>query len=304
MFKNIQIFRITPSWQADLTVIESALAAGRFLECGASQERSIGWVEPRGEKHGALVESVGGQIICKLMIETKVIPGGVVKEAVDKRMEAIELETGRKPGRKEKKEIQEDVRNQLLAKAFTTKAAVWVWLDPKERLLVVQSGSQSRTDVVLSELVKALDGFALNPIVTQHSPAVSMAYWLNTQEPPEGFTADRDCVLKACDESKASVRYARHALDIEEIRAHIASGKTPTQLAMTWDDRLSFVLTDNQTIKKIVFLEVVFEGQSKDGEGSAFDADVAIATGELGKFIPALIEALGGEAAPTDPQHI
>jgi len=67
----------------------------------------------------------------------------------------------------------------------------------------------------------------------------------------------------------------------------------PTKLAMTWDDRVSFVLTEGLQLKKVAFLDTVFEGQGQDDGG--FDADVAIATGELSKLIPDLIEALGGE---------
>ena len=65
---------------------------------------------------------------------------------------------------------------------------------------------------------------------------------------------------------------------------------------MTWDDRVSFMLTEGMQIKKISFLDMVFEG-NKTGKDDSFDADVAIATGELSKMIPDLFEALGGEVA-------
>ena len=42
-----------------------------------------------------------------------------------------------------------------------------------------------------------------------------MEHWPMTQEPPAGFTADRETELKAADESKAIVRYARRPLDID-----------------------------------------------------------------------------------------
>ncbi|MDR0203248.1 MAG: recombination-associated protein RdgC, partial [Delftia acidovorans] len=69
-------------------------------------------------------------------------------------------------------------------------------------------------------------------------------------------------------------------------------GKLPTKLAMTWDDRVSFVLSDTLQIKKIAFLDSVLD---EAGDEGGFDTDVAIATGELGRLIPDLIEALGGE---------
>ena len=120
-----------------------------------------------------------------------------------------------------------------------------------------------------------------------------MAHWLKEQEPPVGFSIDRECELKSADEAKAVVRYGRHPLDIDEVREHIKQGKLPTKLAMTFYDRVSFVLTESLQIKKLTFLDTVFEGQKQDDGG--FEADVAIATGELSKLIPDLIDALGGE---------
>lgn len=111
-----------------------------------------------------------------------------------------------------------------------------------------------------------------------------------------GFTVDRECELKSASEEKAVVRYGRHPLDIAEVQAHIDAGKLPTKLAMTWDDRVSFLLTEGLQVRKLQFLDTVFEGRKADEGG--FDSDVAIATGELAKLIPELIEALGGESTP------
>jgi recombination associated protein RdgC len=56
------------------------------------------------------------------------------------------------------------------------------------------------------------------------------------------------------------------------------------------------MLTDTMQIKKIAFLDGVFDG-SKPGKDEAFDADAAIATGELRKLIPNLLDALRRAAA-------
>ena len=59
---------------------------------------------------------------------------------------------------------------------------------------------------------------------------------------------------------------------------------------------MGLVLTESLQIKKLAFLDSVFEsvGTSQVQEDE-FDANVAIATGELRQLLPALIEALGGE---------
>ncbi len=294
MFKSLIAYRISPLWPADLAAIEEALAKSPFIECGATQQKSAGWVPPRGEAHGALVESIGGQGIARLMTETKAVPASVLARKVAEKAARIEQETGRKPGRKETKALKDEALLDLLPMAFTKQASTWVWIDPTARLLVLDTSSQGRADEVVSMLVGSLPGLSVSLLHTQTSPQAAMAHWLATQEPPAGFSIDRECELKAADESKAVVKYGRHPLDIAEVQEHIKQGKLPTKLALTWDDRVSFVLTEGLQIKKLAFLDSVFEGTKADEGG--FDTDVAIATGELRKLIPDLIEALGGEA--------
>jgi recombination associated protein RdgC len=292
VFKNVIVYRIGPGWSASVAQMEDGLEGARFVACGASQEKSMGWVEPRGEAHGPLVESVGGQLILQLMIETRTLPASVVNRKTRERLARIEASTGRKPGKKETREIKDDIRLELLPMAFTRESSVWVWIDPDERLLVIDAGSQARADEVATLLVKSLAGLAVTLLNTSVSPTAAMSEWLITQEPPPGFSVDRECELKAADESRAVVRYARHPLDTDEVRQYVESGKLPTRLALTWDSRVSFVLTEGLQLKKLAFQDVVFEGAGKD---DGFDADAAIATGELRKLLPDLLAALGGE---------
>ncbi|MCZ8092748.1 MAG: recombination-associated protein RdgC [Acidovorax sp.] len=294
MFKNLIVYRIAPGWQADLTLVEEALAKSPFMECGATQEQSLGWVPPRGDQHGAMAESVGGQWILRFMVESKVLPGSVLNRRVKEKAARIEQETGRKPGKKESKELKDEAKLDLLPMAFTKQGSMWVWIDTESRLLVLDTGSQGRADEVVSLLVESLPGLSVSLLNTQTSPQAAMAHWLSAQEPPVGFSIDRECELKSADEAKAVVRYARHPLDIDEVQQHIQQGKLPTKLALTWDDRVSFMLTEGLQVRKLSFLDTVFEGTKADDGG--FDTDVAIATGELVKLIPDLIEALGGEA--------
>lgn len=297
MFKNVIVYRIGLGWSASVAQMEQDLQSARFVECGASQEKSVGWIEPRGEAHGPLVEAVGGQLMLKLMIETRTLPGSVVTRKVKERVAQIEASSGRKPGKKETRDIRDDIRLELLPMAFTKLSGVVVWIDRGAQLLVIDAASQAKSDEVVTALVKSLDGLALTLLNTQVSPTAAMSEWLISREAPAGFSVDRECELKAADESKAVVRYSRHPLDNDEVKEHVAGGKLPTRLALTWDSRVSFVLTENLQLKKLAFLEVVFEGASS-GKDDGFDADAAIATGELRKLLPDLLAALGGEMVP------
>jgi len=293
MFKNLTIYRISGQ-VVTLNQLEAALHKALFVECGATQEKSMGWVPPRGEAHGALVESIGGQWIARLMIETKAVPGDALARKVKEKAERIEQETGRKPGKKETRDLKEEARLDLLPMAFTKRATTWVWIDPLARALVIDTSSQARADEVARSLVEQVPaGFALALLNTKTAPQAAMAHWLNEQEPPEGFTVDRECELKSQGEDESVVRYANHPLDIQEVQDHIKAGLQPTRLALTWDGRVSFTLTQQLQVKGVRFLDSVFESQQADEGG--FDADMAIATGELGKLIPDLVKALDGE---------
>ncbi len=299
MFKNVTIYRIAPGWEATLEDMEAALDAARFVPCGATQDKAVGWIEPRGEAHGPLVESVAGQRILKLQIETKGVPGSVVKKKAQEEADHIEATTGRKPGKKETKALREDALLALLPQAFARQMTVWVWIDLKNGWLVTDASSQGKLDEVVTALVRAFDGLAVTLLQTAVTPQTAMTQWLSATTPdewPGGFAVERECELKSGDEEKSAVKFTRHNLATDEVRKHITEGKLPTRLAMSWEGRIGFTLTESLQVKKINFLEGVFDGLPDEGE-NGFDADVALSTGELQKLIPELIEALGGEMA-------
>ena len=297
MFKNLIVFRIGEGWQPDAAALEDALAKDVFAPCTPTQPLAFGWAPTRGDEHGKLVEVVGGQWLLKLAREQRLLPSSVVNDRVDEMAQRIEAETGRKPGKKAKRDLKEQAAHELLPQAFTKRSATRVWIDPTQRLLLVDAGSAGRADEVTTMLVRASDGLALSLINTAESPVACMAAWLADGDTPEGFQIERECELKGHDDEKPVVRYARHPLDTDEVRQHLTAGKLPTRLALSWRERVSFTLTETLALKKISFLDLALESQTAGEGDDAFDADAALATGLLSKMIPALIDGLGGEQA-------
>ncbi len=296
LFKNIVVYRIGPDWTPPaFERLDAELQRLAFQPCGPTQEQSAGWVPPRGKEHGAMVESVANQWILKLAVERKSVPGGAVRTELDARCKAIETERGRKPGRKEKSEIKDEIVQTFLPRAFSKHAAHILWLDLQERTLVIGAGSMKAAEPVIKHLVDVMAELGhvlpLSPISTSLAPATAMAEWLTTKQAPAGFSIDRDLELKKAGEEKSVVRYARHNLELDEIVQHIQEGKLPTQLALTWNDKVSFVLTEQLAIRKIDIRGVEDAPKGEDG----FDADAAIATGELSELLPDLLASLGGE---------
>jgi len=105
-------------------------------------------------------------------------------------------------------------------------------------------------------------------------------------EVPGRFSIDDDLELQTADKTKAIIRYTRHPLDGKEIRAHLAAGKYPTRLGLTWNDRVSFVLTDKIQVKRLDFLEMSEDDAGDDVDpAEQFDIDFAVMAGELASLL-------------------
>jgi len=289
-------YRIGADWTVTLTQLEEALNRYRFVECSPNQDKSVGWTEPRGQAHGPLVESIGGHWILKLQIETKAVPGSVVRRKSDERIQEIEAATGRKPGKKESREIREDIVHTLLPLAFSKQSSVMVWFDIEARLMMTDAASQGKSDEVITALVRVLDGLPLTLLQTTTSPQAAMSQWLLAQSDddlPPAFSVERECVLKSGSEDQAMVKFTRHLLATDEVRKHVLEGKLPTQLALSWEGKASFSLTETGVLKKVAYFDGVMDATG-DNEDK-FDADVILSTGMLGPLLADLVDALGGE---------
>lgn len=298
LFKNIVVYRIGPGWTPPpVELFEAELQRLAFQACTPTQERSAGWVPPRGQDHGPMLESVAGQWILKLAVERKNVPAGAVRTELEARCKAIEAERGRKPGRKEKSEIKDEIVLTFLPRAFSKRTSHILWLDVAHQTVVVAAGSAKAAEPVIRQLVDLMADLKhvlpLSPLSTSVAPATAMAGWLATRQPPDGFSIDRDLELRNSGDEKSVVRYARHSLELDEIGQHIEEGKLPVQLALTWSDRVSFVLTEKLAIRKIDIRGAEEAPKGEDG----FDADAAIATAELSDLLPQLLASLGGELA-------
>lgn len=295
-FKNLQIYRLPAPWPIAAETLEDQLARKRFQPCGSQDMETRGWVSPNGDDR--LVHAVGGQWLISLGLEAKLLPSSVVKQVAEERAEEIEATQGYKPGRKQMKELKEEVTQELLPRAFSRRKRINAWVDPQGGWLVIDAPSSARAEDVLETLRQSLDSFPLALLRTERSPGSAMADWLAAGEAPEGFTIDQDCELRAVTEDKAAVRYVRHTLEGEEVKAHLSAGKLPTRLALTFDDRVSFVLTEKGEVKRVQFLDVVQEQVDGGAESAAelFDAHFALMTGELRRLIPAVADSLGGES--------
>ena len=294
-FKNLQIYRLTAPWTMTSEQLEASLAPQAFAACGSLDMQTQGWVSPRD--NGMLVHTVNRQLLLQLGTEKKLLPSSVINQVSKARAAELEEQQGFKPGRKQMKEIKEQVTDELLPRAFSIQRSTFVWIDPVNGWLAVDAASPAKADEVFKLLLKSLEALPFASLRTERSPQSAMTDWLAADEAPAGFTVDQDTELRSTNEGKATVRYVRHTLEAEDVRRHIAAGKQCTRLALTWADRVSFVLTESLAVKRVAPLDVLKENADSgvQNEDERFDTDFALMTGELAKLIGELVEALGGE---------
>lgn len=291
MFSNAIIYKLGAMTDGGIAAVEEAMKADEFHPCGSSQEKSVGWVPPRGQEHGAFIESVQGHHIARLVIETKSVPASELAKAVDARCAQIEATTGRKPGKKERREIKDDAKQALLPQAFPKRKDVRVWIDVQAARVVLDTASQSVADDVVTQLARI--GFVVLHINTVKSAGTFMFNTLLGNEDDnvfQNFALGRECELQAFDESKARATFKNHPLDGDDVCDHIKQGKSVTKLGLTFKNG-SFVMTDGFVLKKI---DLIWEEPKSEGD-DAFDADVFVTTKVLGDAITNLIASLGGE---------
>lgn len=290
MIKNASLYRLVNPVEINHPDLEKMT----FSPTNLTQEKSLGWVCPSTE-HESMTHRNSGATVMKLRIETRAVPSATIAEEVAKSCKLIEQSTGRKPGKKEKRELKEDALLALLPNAFPKQKDVMCILDGD--WLILDTTSSGLIDDAITALVKCVDGFVVEPLNTATSPSVAMATWLSEQEAPDGFDIGRACELRAYDESSAKVRYTNHPLLTDEVKTHLAQGKQPTSLALEFDDRIGFTLTDALQLKKIEFQEkVMMHARADDINPGDFDGSVAIAIGEFRPLLAELVAALGGFA--------
>jgi recombination associated protein RdgC len=295
-FKNLAVYRLPVGLKLDIPALEEKLATLTMQPCGNMDRETRGWVSPRGDDR--LLHVLNQQVMIALGMEAKLLPSSVVNQFAEEKAAEIEEQQGFKVGRKQLRELKEQVTDELLPRAFVRRYQTWAWIDPVNGWLVVDAATPAKAEIVLEALSKSVDDLPVKSLHTERSPSAAMTEWLLSGEAPAGFSIDRDLELRAADEGKATVRYVRHDLEGEEIAAHIEAGKQATRLAMTWSDRISFVLGEQMEIKRLAFLDILKE-QSEPGESAdeQFDLDFALMAGELAKLLTDLVAALGGEKA-------
>lgn len=294
-FKQLSFYRLNQESLHETGKLVQALEKTPFQHCGGLDWFSEGWVAAASHLDSPVYQARDCQLL-SLKREDKVLPAGVIRDFVELKVQEIEDKELRKVGRKEKLALKEQVTDDLLPRAFVRTHRTTAYLDCRRGWLMVDSGTASKAEALVSKLREALPPFPAALPRTKLAPHTAMTDWLAAGEAPYGFELDADCELKDGSENGAVIRCTRMDLTSDEIRQHIATGKQVTRIGLIWQEKVRFMLTDTLQLKRIQFLDVLQEEASQAGDDreSLFEATFTLMSEELGELVEALIEALGG----------
>jgi recombination associated protein RdgC len=297
-FKNLSIFRLTEDFTLTPAELEEKLNQIAFRPCGQHEEATMGWTAPLGKTAQQLVHTANGFMMICVKKEEKVLPAAVVNEMLQEKILEAEDQQARKLSKKERTAIKDELIFELLPRAFTFSNKTFAYIDPKGGWIVVDAASAKKAEDLLSLLRKCLGSLPAVPLNTINKPVAVMTDWLINNQPPVDIIIEDECELRAPEEEGGTIRCKRHDLSLPEIKNHLDTGKEVIKLAVSWADRLAFIIDENLAVKRLKFLDLI-QDQVTDTETSSeaeqFDVDFSIMSLELANFLPRLVELFGGE---------
>lgn len=302
-FKNLQLFKFAEPFTRSPEDLAEALAAQAFRPCGDHQPSSRGWVSPLGED-GGLVHAVGACSRILLRREQKNLPASVIKRRAAERAEQIAAREARPVGRKERRELEQAIALELLPQAFTTLKETAAYIDPEHGWIGVDTRSRKQAEEFLSFLRQTLGSLPVKPFATRVVPGLAMTEWLRSGSVPGAFVAGGDCDLRDPLNDGGSVKCKNQDLFSEEVRNHLEQGKEVTRLALSWGERLGFLVDEELGISRMKFLDLLADElgeQDAEDRLAAMDGEFALMCGEFARLVPELLAAFGGDAEAAEP---
>ncbi|HHL2526015.1 TPA: recombination-associated protein RdgC [Yersinia enterocolitica] len=298
-FKNLLIYRLSREVIFNTEEMEKQLTVFKYSPCGSQDLSKSGWAPPLGNHSDSLIHSVNGQIIVTVLNQSKILPAEVVRKELQEKIAKLEGEQHRKLKKTEKDSLKDEVLQSLIPRAFSKFNKTQLWINTKENLIIVDASSAKKAEDALALLRKSLGSLPVVPLYMHTPIELTITEWVRSGNPPAGFALQDEAELKAILEDGGIIRCKKQDLIGNEIATNIEAGKLVTKLALDWQERVTFILSDDNSIKRVKFSDILLEQNDdidRDDFTQRFDADFVLLTGELSALIKDLTIALGGES--------
>ncbi len=296
-FRNLCIYQLDEPMPYQPDALISRLEDHAFQPCDSHTFVSAGWTSPQNQIGAPLVYAANGMMMICLKIEEKLLPATVVRDEVQKRVTQIEIEQQRKVGKKEKIALKEEIYFSLLPRAFSKTSLIYAYFDTKTDRLLINVPAKTKAEFFISTLRKALGSLKLSfpEVIT---PSLIMTRWLKNQAPTSELQISDQCLLQNNQQQQGKIRCQNQDLFAESVQTFLKENFSVIQVALTWQEQVSFVLVDDFSLKNIKYLESVKEmahDAFSETENDRFDASFVIMTGTINALLEYLFEIFSDE---------
>lgn len=297
-FRNFRAWQLGTDWQLDPTALNEQLAEQAFAPCAASQEDTVGWEPPVGEQPDWLAHESSGRIVLRARHQERILPTSAVNEVLPERMQQEEARLGRPLRAAERRELQDDLRLELLPRALLKSSRHWLLIDPRSGLILVDTTTEKRAEQLLSLLRDSITTLPVRPLAFQQPVDGRLTEWVQSGDLPAGFTLGGWCDMEDPEDTRNKVKFRNQPLDEDEVGAALNRGLRVTALELVWgldgDEPLSCVLSEDGAFRRLQLPVTDADTQSDESEAARLDANLALLSLTLERFFGALFPALGG----------
>ncbi len=295
MFRSVRFYSVSSPWPDGEQALSEKLAAAAFKPCGAYTERSSGFEPPTGTEGSPLARRVAGADLLRLRNQTRVLPTAAVNEALEVRIAEYRERMQEEPGRRTKRKLKEQTRDELLPKALLKSDRTTALFLLNENVLAIGTASETRAERFMELLRLALGKLDAEPL-TFARPIEHVLTRVFAGDPPPRFALGREARMRDRADAKSSVRWSEVDLTHANVRRCVKDGMELTHLGIQYDGALQAVLDGKGTLGKLKLVGLD-EAADETAEGSEeplarLDAELALLGGTLRQLVAGLRQAL------------
>jgi recombination associated protein RdgC len=298
VFRNLRLYHVRGDWPSGEEALSELLTGVPFERCGTFSEQSAGWEAPAPELPDMLARRVAGADLFRLRRQSRLLPAAAVNEALEDRIAEFTGRMDRPPGRKEKRDLKDEVQAELMPKALLKSDRVWGMYLIAEKVLAIDTVSEPRAELFLDRLRDAFGSLPVTPLeFAEPVSRLLTSIFLGTG--PTSFLPGRECRMLDPSAGSASVSWLDIDLTDPSVQKHVRDGLKLDRLGVGFDDIATLVLDQDCVIRKfkLVGVDQVEEGDPLDEDPvGRLDAEFALVAGVLARLLSALKKQLGGYA--------
>lgn len=263
-FKQLTAYRLPQ--KPDLKHLDESLSNFQFTPPAGLDWFSEGFAIPMPFDN-FFVFNAKDHYLISLKREEKVLPAGVIYNVLAEKVGQIQKAEARNVGRSEKQALKEQITDDLLPRALTCSSRTHAILT--DGWLLVDSATPSRAENLLIKLYDALGGLESRLPATKQSPSSLMTEWLLNGEAQGGFELDCDVTLIGNGDVVPRIKISKKDINDDDVVQHARNGLRVVEMGLVWREEIAFVLTENLTLKRIRYLDVLQEKAESQTDNTA-----------------------------------